>query len=199
MRKLPGDYVVLDGSGALVTETARQLRRAGVDVRTGALVADAAESAVGDGADAPRLVVLVRADALPPWAGAPWQRRAIPHLPVVELLESIVVGPLVLPGRSACVTCLGRAWPGWAAVRPRPSPGVARTASGSVSPSGHPEDTAAYVLATAFVIVIVLAVLRGDEDLAGISTEIGPRASTVTHRLWNARPGCRCSSVTMSA
>jgi hypothetical protein len=198
MGQRPGDYVVLDGSGALATEAARQLRRAGVDVRAGAFVADAAESAVRDGAAVPRLVVLVRTGVLAPWAAALWQQRDVPHLSVLEA-EATVVGPLVLPGRSACLACATQAWRVVERAQPGPSPGPARTPDSDAPPDPLDQDAASLVLATAVVTVIALAVLRGDEDLAGISTEIGPRASTVTHRLWHATPGCRCSSVTMSA
>ncbi len=59
------------------------------------------------------------------------------------------------------------------------------------------DDPAGRVLAAAVVTVTVLAVLRGDEALAGISTDIGPRVETVTHRLWHAEPECRCASVRM--
>jgi hypothetical protein len=171
--------VVVDGSGALAGEVAVQLRRCAVRVRAGAQAADAAEVAAGAGSAPPALVVLARGGPVPWWAGAPWQSRDVPHLPV-EALAGVTVGPLVVPGRSACLCCVAGA-----GVRPslRPAPDT---------------DRAAVVLAAAVVTVTTLAVLRGDHDLAGISTEIGPRARTVRHRLWTSRPECRCASGTMT-
>ena len=41
-------------------------------------------------------------------------------------------------------------------------------------------------------------VLRGDESLGGISTEVALDEVRVTHRVWGPRPGCRCSRVRMA-
>jgi hypothetical protein len=174
-----GGLVVVDGPGALAVEVAHQVRRAGLVVRAGPLAADA-ELVAGD-AGCPALVVLVRDRAVPLWAGVVWHARGVPHLPV-EATASTTVGPLVLPGRSACLACLARR---------RPPPGARPERV-------PPEDPAARVLAAAVVTVTALAVLRGDDRLAGISTEIGPRAETVTHRVWHAGPECRCSSGRMA-
>jgi hypothetical protein len=54
------------------------------------------------------------------------------------------------------------------------------------------------VLAAAVATVTVLATLRGDTSLGGISTEIGLDEVAVTHRLWKVRPDCLCSSATMA-
>jgi len=91
-----------------------------------------------------------------------------------------VVGPLVLPGRTACLRCAGPAWPS------------ARVCA----PGAVPAGTA--VLAAAVATVTVLATLRGDHSLGGISTEIGLDQVAVTHRLWHPRPDCLCSSGTMA-
>ncbi len=172
--------VVVDGPGPLAAEVTHQLRRAGLVVRAGALAADAELTAEGQ-APPPALVVLVRDRAVDAWAGAAWQFRGVPHLPV-ESTSSTTVGPLVLPGRSACLTCLAR----------RRAPSDARHESPPC------EDAARRILSAAVVTVTALAVLLEDERLAGISTEIGPRAETVTHRVWHAEPDCRCASVRMA-
>ncbi len=171
--------VVVDGPGPLAEEVAHQLRRVGAAVRAGALAADAELTRTGGGAP-PALVVLVRDRPVPVWAGLPWQARAVPHLPV-ETGATTTVGPLVLPGRSACLTCVAR--------RRSPAP------PGLESPAGDP---AARVLAAAVVTVTALTLLRGDPRLAGISTEIASAAETVEHRLWHVEPGCRCASVRMA-
>jgi hypothetical protein len=54
------------------------------------------------------------------------------------------------------------------------------------------------VLAAAVATVTVLAALRGDASLGGISTEIGLDEVSVTHRLWKVRPDCWCSSARMA-
>jgi hypothetical protein len=54
------------------------------------------------------------------------------------------------------------------------------------------------VLAAAVTTVTVLATLRDDTSLGGISTEIGLDEVSVTHRLWKVRPDCTCASVTMA-
>jgi hypothetical protein len=172
-------HVVVDGAGPLAADAAHQLRRVGLVVRAGALAADAELSGPG-GAPPPALVVLVRDRAVPVWAGAPWQARGVPHLPV-EATTSTTVGPLVLPGRSACLACLARRRPPTVDRIPPPV-----------------DDPGRAVLAAAVVTVTALAVLRDDDRIAGISTEIGPRAETVTHRVWHAEPECRCASARMA-
>lgn len=176
-------HVVVDGWGHLADELTAQLRRCAVDVRGGGHAADSAEIALtggGGGSDAvPRAVVVVAEGRAPGWAGAPWQARGIPHLPVVLGGHRAVVGPLVLPGRTACLRC---ARPAWDTSR----------VSTSATPGGG------LVLAAAVATVTVLAVLRGDHSLGGISTEISLEGVSVTHRLWNLRPDCGCARVRMA-
>lgn len=176
-------HVVVDGRGPVALESVLQLRRSGVDVRGGWHAGDAAELAVAAGAPPPTLVVLAAEAPLRPWSATPWQARGVAHLPVEHLAAVLAVGPLVLPGRSACLGCVLGSRPATPPADPT-GPGL----------PGAP----AVVLAAAVVTVTALAVLRGDESLAGISTEIGPGATTVTHRLWPALPDCRCSSARMT-
>jgi hypothetical protein len=173
--------VVVDGWGPLADEVLAQLRRCGVSVRGGRHAADGAELAMADRSALPSVVVLVTEGRSPSWAGAPWQARGIAHLPVVLGDTGVVVGPLVLPGRTACLRCAGPAW----------RAGCRVTGVGSV-----PAGTA--VLAAAVTTVTVLATLRDDTSLGGISTEIGLDEVSVTHRLWKVRPDCTCASVTMA-
>ena len=181
--------VVVDGWGPLAEELSAQLRRCGAPVRGGGHAADSAEVALsgaggpggpsGAGAGPPGAVVVVAEGRAPGWAGAPWQARGIPHLPVVLGSRRVVVGPLVLPGHTACLRCARPAWD-------------TSTASGPDTPTGS------LVLAAAVATVTVLAVLRGDHTLGGISTEIGLAEVSVTHRLWNLRPDCGCARVRMA-
>ena len=182
-------HVVVDGWGHVADELTAQLRRCAVAVRSGAHAADVAEAFLPDrspsasgawpDAAAPRAVVVVAHGRPPGWAGAPWQARGIPHLPVVAGGDRVVVGPLVVPGSTACLRCARPAWD----VGDRP---------GCEAPGGG------LVLAAAVATVTVLAVLRGDHSLGGISTEIAVEKVSVTHRLWNPRPDCGCAQVRMA-
>ena len=80
----------------------------------------------------PTIVVLC-GDPVPDLGlAATYTRNLIPHLPVTTGLARAVVGPLVLPGRSSCLSCadrhrtaairVGRSWPGtWPPdLEPRP-------------------------------------------------------------------------------
>lgn len=177
--------VVVDGWGRLAGETVAQLRRLGVAVRAGAHAADAAELEVAAGAPPPAAVVLVAEGAPPAWRAtpslaAPWHAHGVPHLPVVAA-AGVAVGPLVVPGRTACLRCVSP--PGWGPVD-----------SAGAGPAGD----ATVVLGAAVTSVTALAVLRGDLTLGGISTEIDGHGTSVVHRVWASRPGCRCASVTMA-
>ncbi|HEU5242393.1 MAG TPA: hypothetical protein VFU25_10275 [Ornithinibacter sp.] len=172
-------HVVVDGWGPLAQELTAQLRRCRVEVRGGTHAADGAEIALDADAVPPAVVAVVAQGRAPGWAGAPWQARGIPHLPLVLTDRTLVVGPLVVPGRSACLRCTRAAASG-------SDVGGADTPGGGV------------VLGAAVATVTVLAVLRGDLSLGGISTEIGLEEVAVTHRLWSPRPGCGCSRVRMA-
>ena len=172
-------HVVVDGWGPLAQELTAQLRRCLVEVRGGSHAADGAEIALDADAVPPAVVVVVAQGRAPGWAGSPWQARGIPHLPLVLTGRSVVVGPLVVPGRTACLGCARSAWSG-------------SDVGGPDTPGGG------LVLAAAVATVTALAVLRGDHSLGGISTEIGLDEVAVTHRLWRPRPGCGCSRVRMA-
>ncbi len=172
--------VVVDGWGPLAEEVLAQLRRCRVEVEGGLHAADGAELAMRHWGQAPRVVVVVAEGRAPDWAGAPWQARGIPHVVVVLDRDAVTIGPLVIPGRSACLGCVTGARPPSlpSASRPVPLQGV--------------------VLAAAVTTVTVLSVLRGEDDLAGISTEISLDKVAVTHRVWQARHDCGCTSETMT-
>ncbi len=175
-----GSLVVVDGWGPLAQEVLAQLRRCGVEVHGGLHAADGAELAMRSWGHTPRVVVVVAEGRAPDWAGAPWQARGVPHVVVVAGSDSVTVGPLVLPGRSACLACVAGGWSHSLTQEPRPVP------------------MEVVVLAAAVTTVTVLSTLRGDVSLAGISTEISLDRMAVTHRVWQARLTCACSSATMA-
>ncbi|MDX2026386.1 hypothetical protein [Microcella sp.] len=55
---------------------------------------------------APHAAVLVSAHVIDPAEHQRWLRADVPHLPVVFSEVSVRVGPLVDPGRSACLACV---------------------------------------------------------------------------------------------
>ncbi|MGG5260053.1 hypothetical protein [Phycicoccus avicenniae] len=174
--------VVVDGWGRLADEVGAQLRRCRVPLRTGAHAADAAELALAGGEQGPSVVLLVCEDRRPAWLtapslGAPWHAARVPVLPVTGGDGTVVVGPLVVPHRTPCLACVG---------------------SGVPPPGPRTADPSAVVLASAVAAVTVLAALAGDLSLGAVSTEVGPGATTVLHRVWTSRPGCGCASVRMA-
>ena len=181
-------YVVVDGWGGVADEVTAQLRRLGVRVRAGGHAADAAELAVAGGGASPGVLVLVD-DGRPGWLRAPsmlapWHVHGVPHLPVRRHSRSLSVGPLVVPGRSACLGCVS------ARTGERPEHGPA---PGDL----EPVDDGVLVMATSVATVTTLSALRGDPSLAGLSTEITAHGGGVRHRVWTSRPGCGCASVRM--
>ncbi|GAB4084183.1 ThiF family adenylyltransferase [Myceligenerans cantabricum] len=68
-------------------------RSAGIDVQV-------------DGETEPDVAVVVESRAALPARFTRLMSAGVPHLSVVAREADVVVGPLVLPGRSACVTCL---------------------------------------------------------------------------------------------
>ncbi|MBL0884814.1 ThiF family adenylyltransferase [Myceligenerans indicum] len=74
-----------------------------------AAVLTASPAAVGvqvNGDAAPDVAVVVESRAALPARFARLMNEAVPHLSVVAREADVAVGPLVLPGRSACVACL---------------------------------------------------------------------------------------------
>jgi bacteriocin biosynthesis cyclodehydratase domain-containing protein len=149
--------VAVYGTGEIAEELVRQLGRA----------------------DEPELVVLVA-----PWVIAPaehgvWLRRDIAHLPVT-VGETVTVGPLVVPGASACLHCVHLARrdadPAWPAIATqlhgRPAPLHSRTAVA---------EAAAFVA-------------RHLEAAPGTSWELDPRDGRVSVAAWERHPECSCAA-----
>jgi bacteriocin biosynthesis cyclodehydratase domain-containing protein len=111
----------------------------------------------------------------------------LPHLLIEERDASILVGPLVVPGRTPCLHCLDlhrrdrdAAWP-------------ALSAQIATAPEG-PGTTAISTLMTAIGIAAaqVLGHLDGLEvETAGASIEVAP-AALIRRRSWAPHPACRC-------
>ena len=107
----------------------------------------------------PDLVVVLGAFAIAPARAAAWLSRDVPHLGVVLADRSARVGPLVIPGSSACLTCgeLARAdadanWRGMLAQLHGKPAGV--------------ESQLVAVEVASVVVRWVQAFVRGDESLS---------------------------------
>jgi bacteriocin biosynthesis cyclodehydratase domain-containing protein len=139
----------------------------------------------------PDLVVL--ADEAPdPGVLAELVAERTAHLPV-RLRDGVgVVGPLVLPGRTACLTCLdlqrGALDPGW--------PMIAAQLVGQRGAA----DPACVAATAAFGTAQALAALDGTTGGTSApatleaTVEIDPTSGAVEHRRWAAMPECGCSA-----
>jgi hypothetical protein len=136
----------------------------------------------------PTIVVLAGGQAPDLGVAARLTRERIPHLAVTAGTARAVVGPLVLPGRSSCLSCAHRhrtdADPGWPSVARRVSTDDARPPAFLV--------TAAASLAIGQVLehidgITMPGTVNG--TLEWFSGDLGPR-----RRSWLNHPGCGCRS-----
>ena len=139
--------------------------------------------------------VCVLADAVVPDPSllAALHRDRIAHMPVRLRDGTGVVGPLVLPGRSACLTCIelhrcGRD-PGWPAVTAQlvgqPGRGDAATAAATAA------------LGVAQVLAALDAAAGGAApapSVLGATLEIDIAAGGLLRRGWPAHPDCGCGA-----
>lgn len=137
---------------------------------------------------APSLVVLVEQRVAVPFRSSGLQREDIPHLSVITRELDVVVGPLVHPGRTACLRCLDlhrcKADPAW--------PAIATQLAAAPAPA---LPAPLLRVGAAMAAVEVMAVLTGREvALAGRTAEIGPGALPQLRR-WRPHPECGCLAV----
>ena len=97
-----------------------RIRSASIDAISGHLLALVPDAAPADRRDATRPGLLVVDHVVAPSEHIAWMREDRPHLAIVLGEDSILVGPLVVPGRTACLRCrdLHRrdADPAWPAI-----------------------------------------------------------------------------------
>ncbi len=163
---------VVMGGGELAIALARVLDDAGLRRR--------------DARRRPRLAVLVADRVVAPADHRAWLQRDIPHLPVVTGDNAVVVGPLVLPGASACLHCVALherdADPAW--------PAIAAQLAVLPAPARHPLRTAA---AVALAARVVAAAVRG-EARPGREWRIAGDGSELSERALAPHPECRCAA-----
>ncbi len=144
----------------------------------------------GDGAPRPDLAVLAPVGPLDPVLVAELAEAGVPHLPAAALEGFGSVGPLVLPGRTACLRCVEF-------HRRDRDPGRAMVCARL---GGYPAGEAAggTVLATlvaAYTAGQVLAFVEGRAShLIGSSVDIPP-GSRRRKRSWKPHPECGCCPI----
>ncbi|MCU1534884.1 MAG: hypothetical protein JWR53_1365 [Glaciihabitans sp.] len=117
-----------------------------------------------------------------------WLRRDIPHLPVVYGEHGVTVGPLVEPGRTACLYCVERhrheadaAWPA-----------IASQLWGRTAPT----ETALVAMEVAVRVARTVAGRLADGAAAGAaSVYLTADTGRVVQRDWLPHPECGCGSV----
>jgi len=146
-------------------------------------------------ATTPDLVVLVGEQVLDARVGDDLVRRDVPHLGVVVGSDRVVVGPLVLPGRSACLRCVDLhrrdrdpAWPHLVAQLL----GAAHGGRGAGVAVG---EIALSTAAAGIAALQVLAQLDGQvqPDAVGRTLELTLPHGSVRRRLWRLHAGCGCA------
>ncbi|MEO3862890.1 ThiF family adenylyltransferase [Acrocarpospora sp. B8E8] len=141
-------------------------------------------SGLGDGAQGPDLVVLAPMEPLDPLLIRDLAERGLPHLLVTCQEGCGGVGPLVLPGETACLDCLdltrGDRDPGWPALRIRPGGEAAC-------------DTVLSALVASLAAGHALAFLDGGKPAVSNGTvDILPDRRW-RQRSWQPHPRCPCS------
>ncbi|MEU2201771.1 ThiF family adenylyltransferase [Isoptericola sp. NPDC019482] len=145
----------------------------------------------GDEPRLPDVVVVVEAHAARPERYERLLGAGVPHLPVVVREADVVVGPLVLPGRSACVGCCDRhaadADPGWPYV-------VADLARRPAVEVAH--ETTLAATAAALAAGQVLALLDGATPATvGRCLEVALPEAVPRAREVAPHPACGCTTL----
>lgn len=137
------------------------------------------------------LVVLSAVDALAPDVGRPWQEAGVAQLPVVIREHEAALGPLIVPGRSACLRCLDlhrrdrdHAWPTI----------LTQIATPSVELQHRIDAPAAEAATVAALVTLVLQeCLRRPDAVLGTSWHLSLPLPQVCTRQWEPHPACCCT------
>jgi bacteriocin biosynthesis cyclodehydratase domain-containing protein len=142
----------------------------------------------------PDLVVLTDFLSHDPGRVAQLHATGTAHLSV-RVRDGIgVVGPLVLPGRTACLGCLERQRcahdPGW--------PAVAAQLVGRQGRADPAAVRATAALATAQALASLDSAAGGSGPPPALDTtlELDATAGTLLRRAWSPQPGCGCGAIT---
>ncbi|HEV2087505.1 MAG TPA: TOMM precursor leader peptide-binding protein, partial [Cryptosporangiaceae bacterium] len=135
----------------------------------------------------PDFVVLAAGPVPSPGDRLRWTAQRVPHLPVLLRDATAVVGPLVIPGSTACLDCVelhrrdrDQVWPAVAAQL-------------ATDPAPEASHVAVATAAAALAALQVLAHLDGeDPETRGLSLELNRLGDRVRHRPWTPHPRCGC-------
>jgi len=175
----PPSEVLICGEGALARALAASLTGAGLKVVR-------ATSGPGDTHDRERLAIVAEASIEPDRAlTAQLAAAGVPHL-VVRLDPSrAVVGPLVIPGRTACLRCLDLAACQFDPTWPRILAQLCRQAP--------PTEPGLLAWAVATATMHAQAWARDiDPETLGRSLELGLDDYRLRSRTWTPHPDCGC-------
>jgi bacteriocin biosynthesis cyclodehydratase domain-containing protein len=177
----PARRICVPGRGSVVDLVREYLSAADVGV---VIPAEAAVAAAVD------LALVCSADAVAPDEGRVWQRVGTAHLPVVLRDGEVVVGPLVHPGRSACLHCLDlhrrdrdRAWPRILSQIGTPTRDLARAVD---APTAQARTVAALVA------MLAQECLATPTAVLGVSWQVSLPWPEVRTRVWEPHPHCAC-------
>jgi len=104
--RAPVHVVQCTTSGSQQTDEAASARAIAELLRVAGRPVTAGRGIPPSAGETPEFAVLLAAWSVPPAAFQRYLSDGVPHLPVVFGDESVRLGPLVRPGRSACVRCL---------------------------------------------------------------------------------------------
>ncbi len=199
-----------DGWDRLVARRSRTVQVVGVGRTAEALgetLAGTGVGAVGAPHPTPRpaadLVVLVEPDAADAVAARELLTQDVAHLSVVVREGGLVVGPLVVPGRTACLRCLdlhrSDRDPAWPMVLAQ----LLYQRTRQVAEAACPEETALSQLAASLACLQVLGHLDRLAGGDGAAAQPAPSAYSATlelalpdglpeRYLWPVHPDCGC-------
>lgn len=139
---------------------------------------------------APDAVVVVEPDVVNPERYARLLGDGVPHLPVVVREADVVVGPLVLPGRSACVRC----WARHATDADERWTSLARQLR--EREAERPHETTLAASAAALAAGQVLALIDGARPVGvGATLEVALPEALPRVRPVQPHPGCGCTGL----
>ncbi len=165
--------IAIVGRGAAAARVAGVLGEAGHPVVLG-------ESITRVGGRRPGAAVLVSGYVVDPREHQRWLRRDIAHLPIVFGEVAVTIGPFVVPGVTACLTCVERRRsaddPAWSAVAPQ------------LWGRSAPTETAALATEAA---VETLRMLRS-RSVDGLAVRLDVTNGERCERVWQPSEQCGC-------
>lgn len=141
------------------------------------------------GSSVMNLAVLCARDAIAPDEGRVWQRAGTPHLPVVLRDAEVVIGPLVLPGRSPCLRCLDLHRRDRDSAWPRILTQLSSPPGDLVHAVNAPPAQASVI--SSLVHLMALESLTSNA-LTGVSWQVSLPWPDMRPRTWGLHPQCQC-------